>query len=122
MLSMDSQTLEEIKKNLLEQKESILANLDEKESLGIVQEEMADSVDRSTAETDRNFSLKIKDRERKLIRKIDEALERIEKNEYGNCSECGSKISIGRLKARPMAELCIDCKEEKEKVERLEVD
>ncbi len=114
---MDKKTLEEIKQELLQQKESILASVSEKENLGIVSEELSDSVDRSSAETDRNLVLKIKDRDSKLLNKIDKALSKIEENTYGICDECGNKISVGRLKARPMADYCIDCKEEREKEE-----
>lgn len=120
---MDQKIIEEIKQGLLDQREEIIPHLiGGEENLGIVPEELADSVDRSAAETDRNFNLRLKDRERKLLKKIDEALDRIKSDSYGSCDECGNKISIGRLKARPMAELCIDCKEEREKEETLEVD
>ncbi len=114
---MDKKTLEEIKQELLNQKETILSSAREKENLGIVSEELSDTVDRSSAETDRNLMLKIKDRDSKLLLKIDQALKKFDNNTYGVCDECGNKISVGRLKARPMAELCIDCKEEREKEE-----
>lgn len=79
-----------------------------------------DPTDRANLETDRNFELRIRDRERKLIGKIKEALARIEDGTFGICEECGEDISEERLKARPVTTLCIDCKtkaeaEEKEK-------
>src|SRR5512133_633485 len=78
-----------------------------------------DPTDRATQESDRNFELRIRDRERKLINKIKEALERIDQGEFGICEICGEEISEGRLKARPVTTLCIDCKIEEERKEKL---
>jgi DnaK suppressor protein len=69
-----------------------------------------DPNDRASQETDMSLELRSRDRERKLIKKIDEALERVERNEYGYCENCGVEIGLQRLEARPTAELCIDCK------------
>ena len=83
------------------------------------EETFPDPTDRASLETDRNFLLRIRDRERKLILKIDEALERIEDGTFGICESCGDDISDERLQARPVTTLCIDCKtdsEEKEKI------
>jgi len=77
-----------------------------------------DPADRATLESDRNFLLRIRDRERKLIQKIDEALKRIDDGTYGICENCGGDISEGRLKVRPVTTLCIDCKTEEEVKER----
>ena len=77
-----------------------------------------DPNDRATLESDRNFVLRIRDRERKLIAKIQQALERVEKGTFGICEECGEDISEGRLKARPVTTLCIKCKEEQEQREK----
>ncbi len=76
-----------------------------------------DPTDRASLEADRNFMLRIRDRERKLILKIREALERIENGTYGICETCGSDISIKRLKARPVTTQCIDCKTKEEAME-----
>jgi DnaK suppressor protein len=78
-----------------------------------------DPTDRATLETDRNFMLRIRDRERKLISKIKEALERIEDGTYGLCEACGEPISEKRLLARPVTTLCIECKARQEKQERV---
>lgn len=78
-----------------------------------------DPTDRATQESDRSFELRIRDRERRLINKIQEALERIDQGEFGNCELCGEEISEGRLKARPVTTLCIDCKIEEERKEKL---
>ena len=69
-----------------------------------------DPNDRATQESEFSLELRTRDRERKLIKKIDEALERIETHEYGYCEACGVEIGIRRLEARPTATLCIDCK------------
>jgi DnaK suppressor protein len=78
-----------------------------------------DPTDRATLETDRNFMLRIRDRERKLISKIKEALERIEDGTYGLCEACGEPIGEKRLMARPVTTLCIECKARQEKQERV---
>jgi RNA polymerase-binding transcription factor len=77
-----------------------------------------DPTDRANLETDRNFLLRIRDRERKLIGKIKEALARIDDGTFGICEECGEEISEERLKARPVTTLCIDCKTKAEEEEK----
>jgi DnaK suppressor protein len=83
-------------------------------------EDFPDPTDRASLESDRNFQLRIKDRERKLMQKIKEALDRIEDGTFGTCESCGKPISEKRLMARPMTTQCIDCKTEDEQKERLE--
>ena len=78
-----------------------------------------DPNDRASQESDRTFELRIRDRERRLINKIREALERIDDGSFGTCDMCGEEISEGRLKARPVTTLCIDCKIEEEKKEKI---
>jgi DnaK suppressor protein len=70
----------------------------------------ADPNDRATQESDMALELRNRDRERKLIKKIDETIARIDANEYGYCESCGVEIGLKRLEARPTATLCIDCK------------
>ncbi len=82
-------------------------------------ENFPDPTDRASMEAERNFELRIRDRERKLIGKIKEALERLEDGSFGICDECGEDISNERLKARPVTTLCIDCKKKQEKDERV---
>ncbi|MDR3320299.1 MAG: RNA polymerase-binding protein DksA [Desulfovibrio sp.] len=77
----------------------------------------ADPADRATAESDRAFILRIRDRERRLIHKIQLALQRIDDGTYGVCEECGEDISIPRMKARPVTRLCINCKARQEENE-----
>jgi DnaK suppressor protein len=79
-----------------------------------------DPTDRASLESDRNFLLRIKDRERKLIMKVKEALDRIDNGTFGICESCGRPISEKRLEARPVTTQCIDCKTEDEKKERSE--
>ncbi|MGE4296794.1 MAG: RNA polymerase-binding protein DksA [Desulfovibrionaceae bacterium] len=85
-------------------------------------EVFADPADRATAESDRSFTLRLRDRERKLIKKIQGALNRLEEGTYGICDECGADISVPRLKARPVTKLCIDCKSKQEQEESLRGD
>ena len=82
------------------------------------EETFPDPTDRATLESDRNFILRIRDRERKLIMKIREALQRMEDGTFGMCETCGDEIGIDRLKARPVTTLCIECKRRQEANER----
>lgn len=70
----------------------------------------ADPNDRATQESDMSLELRNRDRERKLIKKIDEIIAKIDNEEYGYCDKCGIEIGLNRLEARPTATLCIDCK------------
>jgi DnaK suppressor protein len=81
-------------------------------------ENFPDPTDRASLESNRNFTLRIRDRERKLIAKIQEALARIDDGSYGKCEECGENIGRDRLEARPVTTLCIDCKSLQEAQER----
>lgn len=77
-----------------------------------------DPNDRATVESDLGFELRIRARERKLADKVDAALQRIKNGNYGICRECGREISRERLEARPVSELCIDCKMRQERREK----
>ncbi|VEN73636.1 RNA polymerase-binding transcription factor DksA [Candidatus Desulfarcum epimagneticum] len=81
-------------------------------------ENFPDPTDRASLESERNFMLRIRDRELKLIKKIKKALDRIEKDTFGICEKCGDDISNKRLKARPVTTQCIDCKTEEEALEK----
>jgi DnaK suppressor protein len=78
----------------------------------------ADPADRAHLESDRNAELRIRDRERKLLSKIDEAMRRISDGSYGVCESCGGAIGVDRLRARPVTTLCIECKADQEAHER----
>jgi DnaK suppressor protein len=77
-----------------------------------------DPTDRASVESNRSFELRIRDRERKLIKKINKALDRIEEGTYGICEDCGREIRAERLKARPVTTRCIECKSRQEKEEK----
>jgi DnaK suppressor protein len=81
-------------------------------------ENFPDPTDRASLETDRNFMLRIRDRESKLIKKIKQALDRIETGTFGICETCGEDIAIERLKARPVTTQCIECKTKEEAMEK----
>jgi DnaK suppressor protein len=81
-------------------------------------ENFPDPTDRAALEADRNFMLRIRDREHKLIKKIKKALERIENGTFGICESCGEEIAIKRLKARPVTSQCIECKSKEEAMEK----
>jgi DnaK suppressor protein len=78
------------------------------------EEVYADPTDRAALESDRNFLLRMRDRERKLLSKIDEAFARLDDGSYGRCEECDGEIGVERLKARPVTTLCIGCKSAQE--------
>ena len=100
------------KGELIEESNQTLQNMQE-ESLA-----QPDLADRATAETDRSLELRTRDRERKLISKIDDALRRIEEGTYGYCEETGEPISLKRLEARPIATLSLEAQERHERMER----
>ncbi|HEY7724945.1 MAG TPA: TraR/DksA C4-type zinc finger protein [Anaeromyxobacteraceae bacterium] len=81
-------------------------------------EELPDPNDRASREADRSHDLRLRDRDRKLIAKVQEALARIEAGTFGRCESCGGRIPSARLRARPVTTFCIDCKREAEARER----
>ncbi len=115
---MNEAQLEHFRNILLKWKEAINQhNKNAKAHLQADTSPMADMSDRASLEEEFSLTLRSRDRERKLVAKIDAALERITLNEFGYCEKCGVEIGIRRLEARPTAELCIDCKEIEEKRE-----
>ncbi len=116
---MDKETQALFKENLLKRLNELFEEA-EKTVAGMTDAEdtFPDPTDRATLESDRNFMLRIRDRERKLIIKIREALQRIEDGTFGICEACGDDIGIERLTARPVTTLCIDCKRKQEASER----
>jgi DnaK suppressor protein len=107
-------------KELLENKiEDLLSQADNTVSgMTAPKENFPDPTDRASLESDRNFMLRIRDRESKLIKKIKKALGRIETGTFGICEACGEDISIERLKARPVTTQCIECKTKEEAFEK----
>ncbi len=116
---MKKKDLDFFKKLLESRLQELLAQADDTVSgMTISHENFPDPTDRASLEADRNFLLRIRDREHKLIKKIKQALERIDNGTYGICEACGEEISIKRLKARPVTTLCIECKAKEEALEK----
>ena len=116
---MEKDRLEYFKVLLNGKLEELLSGADKAVSgMSEKEENFPDPTDRASLETDRNFLLRVKDRERKLISKINEALERIDDGSYGVCELCGEGISEKRLEARPVTTCCIECKKEEEESEK----
>ena len=111
---------ERFRKLLVEQRDQILGNA--RKTLGgdihLDPDDFPDEIDTASSEMNLAFTGRLRERERGLIAKIDGALEKIEEGVYGQCENCEEEIGIKRLEARPVAELCIDCKGEQEKLER----
>jgi DnaK suppressor protein len=117
---MKKANMEEFRQLLQEQMDQLLREADKTVSeMTDEKTNFPDPTDRASLESDRNFELRIRDRERKLISKIREALDRIEAGEFGECEDCGDQIGAARLKARPVTTLCIECKTEQERQEKI---
>ena len=116
---MNERQREYFRKKLLAWKEDILK--ESRETLQHLQDENQnhpDLADRASSETDRAIELRARDRQRKLISKIDAALQRLEEGTYGYCEETGEPISLKRLEARPIATLSVEAQERHERMER----
>ncbi len=117
---MNKRQLAYFRKKLENWKEDILrANRDTLQSLHDDSSQYSENADRASAETDKSLELRARDRQRKLIGKIDEALERIENGTYGYCMETGEPIGLKRLEARPIATLSIEAQERHERKEKI---
>ena len=119
---MDKKKIAALEKQLLTDRENLLAEVNKTIS-GLNQsqdkEELADFTDQSTMEFNRSFHLKMKERERKLLIKIEKALDKIKDGSFGICEECEKEIGEKRLQARPVVTLCIECKTEQERQEKM---
>ena len=110
-----------IRRNLERQRKAMLEEAGEGLANPKGQEAFPDVSDQASAEAEQNFSMRIREREQRLVKKIDEALERMDQNIYGICERCEEEIPYPRLKARPVTTLCINCKtleEQEEKIRR----
>jgi len=110
-----------IRRDLERQRKAMLAEAGEGLANPNGQEAFPDVSDQASVEADQNFSLRIREREQRLVKKIDEALDRMDQNTYGICERCEEEIPYPRLKARPVTTLCINCKtleEQEEKIRR----
>lgn len=120
---MNDQQLEYFRRKLVEWRESII--IDSRETLSHLQEDSLkepDIADRASAETDWSVELRTRDRQRKLVMKIDAAIKRIEEKDYGYCEVSGEQISLKRLQARPIATMTIESQEKHENYERVHRD
>jgi|SRR5688572_3440040 DnaK suppressor protein len=110
-----------IRRDLVRQRKALLDEVVEGLANPNGQETFPDVSDQASAEAEQNFTMRIREREQRLIKKIDEALERMNQNIYGICERCEEEIPYPRLKARPVTTLCINCKtleEQEEKTRR----
>jgi DnaK suppressor protein len=111
-LNMFKELLNERKRDLITEASRTVDGMEDS------RDDISDPTDRASLEGNRSLTLRIRDRERKLITKIEEALGRINDGTYGVCEECGGPIAVERLKARPVTTLCITCKAEQEEAEK----
>ena len=119
---MRKRELESIRKKLLEDRDRIIRNaMATKANINNPNpDNLNDDVDHATEESHQTLSLRLRDREAMLLSKIEETLKRLDADpdDFGYCKKCGSEIGLKRLMARPVAKLCIRCKQEQEKVEK----
>ncbi|MGB5985580.1 MAG: RNA polymerase-binding protein DksA [Desulfobacterales bacterium] len=116
---MKKKEIEYFKELLTNQMEELLSQADDTVvGMTTPKENFPDPTDRASLEAERNFMLRIRDREHKLIKKIKKTLQRIENGTFGECETCGEEIGIERLKARPVTTQCIECKTKQEATER----
>lgn len=116
---MKKKELDFFKEQLNNLLEELLSQADETVSgMTSPKDNFPDPTDRASLEADRNFMLRIRDRESKLILKVKKALARLESGTFGICESCGEDISFDRLKARPVTTQCIDCKIKEETLEK----
>lgn len=106
---------------LREEKAKVLSHTEKvkHEDMTLSPDDLADEVDLASSELSQNMSLRLKDRERMLLLKIEIALSKIESGTFGICESCEEPIELKRLEARPVAELCIGCKEAQERSEKV---
>ena len=120
---MNEKQLEFFRQKLINWKHDLLEEAnDTKDTLSAEGLQRPDMADRAQVEADASIQLRTRDRERKLISKIDAALRRIDLKTYGYCEETGDPIGLGRLKARPIASLSVDAQERHEKMEKIHKD
>lgn len=112
---MDGKTLSKFKKLLLDEKQRVLNSArKDLEDIKVDVDDLPDETDMAASEINQTLAFKLRDRERLLLGKIDEALLKIEEGTFGTCESCEEPIEIRRLEARPVSTLCINCKEHKE--------
>jgi DnaK suppressor protein len=118
-LSPREEKIQHIRLRLLRQRAALLNEAESALNELPGQTIFPDLGDQATAETDRNFMLRLRGREQRLLKKIDEAIDRIENGTFGICDDCGNEIDVKRLEARPVTTMCIECKTLQEEEERM---
>ncbi len=118
---MDAKTLAKFKKILLDEKQRLLNNSKNalKHELALSPDDLPDETDLAASEINQNLIFKLRDRERQLIAKIDDALKRMDEGNFGICEDCEEPIEPKRLEARPVSTLCLSCKERQEHREKI---
>ncbi len=117
---MRKRDLERFRETLLEQKMQIVSHARQMLAgeVHADSDDLPDELDTAVSESSLSFTGRMRERERGLLAKIERSLERIEPGSYGECESCGEEIGLERLRARPVADRCIDCKDEQERLER----
>lgn len=117
---MKEENLQKFKKVFEAQRRSLLFN-DKviREDFSVCADDRYDEVDQATTDVEQSMRMRLRNRETLYLRKVEEALRRIEEGTFGDCEECGEEIEFRRLEARPTATLCVACKEEQERREIL---
>ena len=117
-MALRKEKVELYRKQLVARREALAEDLRQATAQLINDESYyTDSVDQAAADTDKNFTLQMKNRERDVLWQIDEAIKRLDEGSFGECERCGEAISEGRIEAFPFTTLCIDCKAELESEE-----
>src|SRR6478672_9639323 len=118
---MDAKTMAKYKKLLLEEKQRIINNSKNalQNELALSPDDLPDETDLAASEINQNLVFKLRDRERQLLAKIDQALARMDEGTFGSCEDCEEPIEPRRLEARPVSTLCIACKEKQEHKEKI---
>lgn len=120
---MKKEVLKRFKKLFEQQKENVLYNNKViRDDFAVNADDRMDDVDQASADVEQALRMRLRNREMLLIKKINEALTRIEEGTFGECESCENDIELKRLEARPTATLCIACKEDEERREQLSVD
>ncbi len=117
---MKKRDMQKFKKLLVQQREDLFGNAKRTLTgdIHLDPDDFPDEIDTASSEQNLAFMGRLRERERGLINKINEALDKIDQGVFGKCVSCGEDIGLKRMQARPMAQLCIDCKSEQEQLER----
>ena len=113
--------MQDIKAMLQKEKENLIEEILKNKEQVFTEHEIGDEIDSSVEEQERKLTMLLHDREQEKLEKIEEAIRRIEENNYGNCEECSEPISKKRLMIVPFTRLCINCQQEEERMKEFDV-